>query len=444
MQDRANRRRISPSLAQSGVGLLILAALGTLIASIGWVTNFAFGGRSYKATFIFPNVGGMTVGTKVGYRGVRVGQVTGINPEPEGVAVDVQITPVSRLIPSNSIIEAVQSGLVGETTIDITPLQSVPVGSIKGNPLSSSCDSTIILCNGDRLQGQSALNVNTLIRSLLKISNTLSDPELIAAFRSLAQRTSVTLGKVNQFSGEATSLLKDAQKVGTIRDVNRGATSLGELSGGVNQLSGNLQGVSNLSAEATSLLRDLQKNGGLKNLDSTLAQAKETLVSVGKTADQLRGFLSANQTRIEGTLDSIKTTSDRLQVTTSKLNPLLDQVERSQIIGNLETISANTASLTKNLENLSLYLGDPKTIVLIQELLDSARAALENVNKVTSDLDQITGDPELRRQLIQLIRGLNNIISSTEQLQKDVVYGQTLTEVAAEIAAIAPDTPQKK
>jgi phospholipid/cholesterol/gamma-HCH transport system substrate-binding protein len=123
---------------------------------------------------------------------------------------------------------------------------------------------------------------------------------------------------------------------------------------------------------------------------------------------------------------------------------LLDQVERSQIIGNLETISANTASLTKNLENLSLYLGDPKTIVLIQELLDSARAALENVNKVTSDLDQITGDPELRRQLIQLIRGLNNIISSTEQLQKDVVYGQTLTEVAAEIAAIAPDTPQKK
>jgi phospholipid/cholesterol/gamma-HCH transport system substrate-binding protein len=228
------------------------------------------------------------------------------------------------------------------------------------------------------------------------------------------------------------------------RDVNRGATSLGELSGGVNQLSGNLQGVSNLSAEATSLLRDLQKNGGLKNLDSTLAQAKETLVSVGETADQLRGFLSANQTRIEGTLDSIKTTSDRLQVTTSKLNPLLDQVERSQIIGNLETISANTASLTKNLENLSLYLGDPKTIVLIQELLDSARAALENVNKVTSDLDQITGDPELRRQLIQLIRGLNNIISSTEQLQKDVVYGQTLTEVAAEIASIAPDTPQKK
>ena len=59
-------------------------------------------------------------------------------------------------------------------------------------------------------------------------------------------------------------------------------------------------------------------------------------------------------------------------------------------------------------------------------------------------MDQITGDPELRRQLIQLIRGLNNIISSTEQLQKDVVYGQTLTEVAAEIAAIAPDTPQKK
>lgn len=447
MQDRANRGRISPALLQSGVGLMLLVAAGALIASVGWINNFVFSGRSYRATFLFPNVGGMVVGTKVGYRGVRVGQVTRITPEPEGVAVDVEIMPADQLIPSNSVIEAVQSGLVGETTIDITPLQSLQVAAIKAKPLSPNCDPALIICDGSRLQGQAALNVNTLIRSLLRIANTFSDPELVAAFRSFVQRTSTTLGKVNQFSGEATTLIQDVKKTGTVQELNRGMNSLPQVSGGINELSGNLRGVGNLSSEATAVLRNLQQNGGLQNLDSTLAQARETLRVVGETAQELRTFLAANQNRIETTLDSIKNTSDRLRTTMVRLDPLLDKVEKTQIVENLDTISANAAKLSQNLADLSVYLGDPQTIVLIQQLLDSARAAFENVNKVTSDLDQITGDPELRRELIQLIRGLNNLVSSSEQLQKDVAYGQALTQMAAEIAAIAPPAPpvpQKK
>ena len=446
MQDSSRARGLSPTMIQSAVGLMLLVAGAALFGIIAWLADFTWGGRSYRATLLFPNVGSMNVGTRVGYRGVRVGQVTRITPEPEGVAVEVEIAPASQIIPSNSIIEAVQSGLVGETSIDITPLQSLPSGGVSNPPLSPNCDPEIIICNGSRLQGQAALDVNTLIRSLVKISNLITDPNLIAIMRSLVQRTSTTLGKVNQLSGEATVVLKDVQRTGTVQDLNRGMRSLGsleQLPTSIGQIGGNLQGLDGLSSEAIAVLRSLQAEGGLQNLNATLGEARQTLATVGDTAAQISTFLTDNQGRISRTLDSIEKTSNSLRTTINKLDPILTDVEKSQIISNLEQISTNAASLTRNLDNLSLYLGSKETVLQIQQLLDSARSAFENIEKLTSDVDEITGDPQLRQDIIRLIRGLNNLLSSSQQLQQDVLYGQALTQMAAEIVTLAPNQPPK-
>lgn len=457
MQARGSRQRISPTLLQSGIGLLLLASGGILIWLISWLSHFSFGGRSYRATILFPNVGGMLVGTRVGYRGVRVGQVIGITPQPEGVAVEVEISPADRLIPSNSLIEAIQSGLVGETTIDITPLQGLPVGGVQELPLSPNCDSAVIICNGARLQGQSALNVNSLIRSLLRIANLVSDPDMVASFRSFTQRASTALGSFDRLSGEATGVLSEARRSGTIGKLNTGMRSLSSLdnslgslnslnsldslervSGSLDRLSTDLSGVGGLSQDARALIRDLRGTGGLRNLDSTLVEARRTLLLVGQTTEELRGFLSANQTRLVGTLESIKTTSDRLQTTLNALDPILTDVQKSQILENLNTISASAVTLTKNLENFSTYLGDPATVVLLQQLLDSSRAAFSNLQKLTSDVDQITGDPKLRQEIIRLIQGLSRLVSSTEQFQNEFAQSQAMARMAVQIATIAP------
>jgi phospholipid/cholesterol/gamma-HCH transport system substrate-binding protein len=120
---------------------------------------------------------------------------------------------------------------------------------------------------------------------------------------------------------------------------------------------------------------------------------------------------------------------------------VLTQVEQSRLIENLDEISANAAVLSKNLKNISAYLANPEAAVTIQQLLDSARAAFINIQKLTSDIDEITGDPQLRQDLIRLIRGLTNLVSSTQQLQQEALYGQTLTQVAAEIATLVPVQP---
>ncbi|MGK7872482.1 MAG: MlaD family protein [Xenococcaceae cyanobacterium] len=414
MQNTRGGGRLSPSMLQSAVGLMVLATLGCLGFLVLWVTNFSLGGRSYRATIQFPNAGGMTPGTKVSYRGVGVGQVLSIEPEPEGVAIEVEIWPADRLIPSNSLIEATQAGLVGETSIDIIPLQSLPSGGVTAKALDPDCDPAVIICNGARLQGQGKLDVNTLIRSLLRISNTLSDPEVTAAIRGLVQNASDALGDVS-------GVLKEVKQNGGLDNLNSTLAS-------VDQAAEELRGLSN---EVSGLIEEMRQSGGVDTLNSTLA-------SVGEAANEIRVFMTANQTRLAATLDSIGQTSDQLRVTTSSLNPILNRVEQGELLGNLDKLSANAAEATANLRDFSTNLNDPKTILMLQQTLDSARSVFQNIQKITSDLDELTGNPEFREDLEKLIQGLSNLISSTQQLQQQVEYAQVLGHIAAEIAEVNP------
>lgn len=140
----------------------------------------------------------------------------------------------------------------------------------------------------------------------------------------------------------------------SLKSIDQVSGNLDQVSGNINTLSGNLEGVAPLSREAKALIRDLQGNGGVRNLNSTLLEARKTLISVGETSDQLRLFLAANQNRIVGTLDSITKTSESLQTTITRLDPMLTRVEQSQLIDNLEEVSTNAAILTKNLKNFPL------------------------------------------------------------------------------------------
>ncbi len=92
---------MSPSMRQSIIGLMLIGSIGLLGLVILWLRNFSFGSSSYQVTIVFPNAGGMTAGTRVAYRGVRIGQVTSVEPKPEGVDIGV-VLAANRLIPSRA------------------------------------------------------------------------------------------------------------------------------------------------------------------------------------------------------------------------------------------------------------------------------------------------------------------------------------------------------
>ncbi|NET36714.1 MAG: MCE family protein [Cyanothece sp. SIO1E1] len=377
MQSTDGGGRLSQSTRQSVVGLMLLIALGVMGGFVLWLQNFSFGGRSYRATIQFPNAGGMTPGTRVAYRGVKVGQVRSIKPEPEGVAVEIEISPADRLIPSNAEIETTQAGLVGETSIDITPLQTLPSIENIAKPLDPDCDPTIIICNGARLQGQGQLDVNALIRSLLRISDTLGDPEVTATVRSIAQRISKALGEIAELGGQLSGFVEDARE-----------------------------------------------SGSIQNLNSTIA-------SLGDALDDISSVVVENRLNVAEVLESLKDTSDQLKITVSSLDPIVNQLQQSEFIDNLDTLSANAIDATANLRDLTKRLDDPQTILLLQQTLESARSVFQNVEKITSDVDQLTGNPQFREDLERLIDGLSGLVSSTQQLYQQAEYARIIESMSA-------------
>jgi phospholipid/cholesterol/gamma-HCH transport system substrate-binding protein len=78
-------------------------------------------------------------------------------------------------------------------------------------------------------------------------------------------------------------------------------------------------------------------------------------------------------------------------------------------------------------------LNNPNNTVLLQQTLDSARATFENTQKITSDLDELTGDPAFRENVRRLVNGLGKLVSSTQQLQQQVEVAQQLEPVSSEI-----------
>ena len=395
---------MSPSMRQSIIGLMLLVSLGLLGMLVLWIRNFSFGNRSYEATIIFPNAGGMTPGTRVSYRGVKIGQVTTIDPKPEGVAIGVVIA-ANRLIPSNSRIEATQAGLVGETSIDITPLQSLPPSEEIGKPLDSNCEPSLIICNGSVLEGEGKLDVNALIRSLLRISNIIGDPETTTAVRAVLQNATNSLGEIND-------LLVDAKE-----------------SGGFQNLNSTLNAVERSSDEIYNFIAEIRQKGGVDTLNSTIA-------SIGGAAEEIRVFLAANQSNLANTLNSIAQTSDQIRVAARSLTPVIQRVEQGELLDNLETLSANAAKLSANLADFSANLDDPKTLLLIEQTLDSARSAFDNIQKITSDVDELTGNPKFRQDIEKLIRGLSNLTSSTQLLQQQVEYDRAFHRLESEMAKI--------
>ncbi|MCZ0905344.1 MlaD family protein, partial [Microcoleus sp. HI-ES] len=81
------------------------------------------------------------------YRGVAVGKITALQPGSNGVDVTLEIAPGTLVIPRDVVIEANKSGLIGESSIDITPNSILPESLLTANPVSADCPPEIICQN---------------------------------------------------------------------------------------------------------------------------------------------------------------------------------------------------------------------------------------------------------------------------------------------------------
>ncbi|TVQ05838.1 MAG: MCE family protein [Leptolyngbya sp. DLM2.Bin27] len=367
------------AIREGSVGLLILIAVGLFGGLVLWLRGLNPGSRSYRATIVFENTLGMQEGTNVRYRGVPVGRVLRVVPTANAVDVAVEIGRSELRIPRDALIQVNQSGLIGDTTIDITPLRPLAAQELAVDPIGADCPGQAIICDGDRLAGTVGASYESLISSMEKLAITFADPELVLDFKTTLRN--------------ATTLTKAATL---------------------------------LTAELTLLSAQLQND-----LGPLMASANRATENVGSAAaefelvgSEVNRLVVSNRGTLTTTLDNISRSAANIETVTATLSPTLLQ---SEFIGNLDRLSADAAIAAADLRSITGNFNRAENLVMLQQTLDSARTVFQSAHKVIADVDELTGDPALRRSLRDLINGLSGLVSLTHQLERASQVAGVLT-----------------
>ncbi len=398
----------SRTVREGSVGLLILLGIGILGGFILWLRGVQLNERSYKAIVSFTNVGGIQEGATIRYRGVDIGNVGAIKPGVNGVDVEMEISPADIIIPRNAVIEANQSGLISEISIDITPIGQLSPELVAANPLDENCDRNLIVCDGSRLQGKIGVSLDALIRSSTNFASIYGNQKLYASLNSAVNNAADAAAQVTALTRELEVLSKSTrQQLGTF---STAATSV-------------QQAANEISASSSKTIAQF---------GTTADQLNTTTANVNRLVNNVDSLVTTNRSTLVTTLDNLNQASEQLQVTFNGLSPTINRFNQGQLIQNLETLSANAAEASANLRNASNALNDPNNILVLQQTLDSARVTFANAQKITSDLDELTGDPQFRQNVREIVDGLSGLVSSTQQLEQQVQVAETLDSPTSE------------
>ncbi|NJP11745.1 MAG: MCE family protein [Leptolyngbyaceae cyanobacterium RU_5_1] len=381
----------SRTIREGSVGLLILLGLGLFAGVALWVQGLSLGRRSFTIYIEFANIVGLQVGAPVRYRGVEVGKIAVIDPQPNKVVVKAEIAPADIVIPRDVVPQVNQSGLISQTAIELAPIRKITtVGKTK--PLDRNCEKNLILCDRARLTGEPGVSVDELVRASVQFANAYSDPKFFANVNAVVKNTSEAATEIAKLSREFNLLTQNARQE-------------------------------------------------LKTFSASAQAITNTANRLGLTADQVNSLLTANRSTLVSTLDNLGQTSTQLRSSVGTLSSVLKRVDQGELLQNLETLSDNAAKASANLKTASDALSSPANLLVLQQTLDSARATFQNAQKITADLDELTGDPTFRNNLRNLVNGLSGLVSSTQQLQQQTQTAQILAPIAASLNS--PTSPEQ-
>ncbi len=363
MQTKATR--------EGSLGILILLGIGVFGGIILWLKGFRPGDAGFAFVIKFPDASGLDVGSVVRFRGVQVGKVQSISVQNDVAIVTVAIAKPDLLIPRQSIIETTQSGFLSTTVIDISPEANL-ASDIGFNPLQDSCDNQVVVCNGKSIDGTVGVSFTKLLRQTSATLRQVNESNLIGSLNSTLKSTTEAANSIKKLSDRVTTSVAGVDK--QLDQFGQTATKIGQ----------------------------------------TAAQISDAAANVGKVATTADRFLASNRETVANTLQNISNTAKEAQALLASAKPLLADGE---FIENLKKLSENAAATADNLRLASKEINNPETLAALRATLDAARVTFANTQKITTDLDELTGDPKFRSNIRTLVNGLTGLVSSGSTLE---------------------------
>lgn len=222
------------------VGVLALIALVALSLIVMWKSDFLLRQGGYELVGSFQNISGLTVGSDVRYRGMKVGKVMRIDSGLEDIKVYALINKKVDF-PSDSYLRVAFDGLVGMKYLNVVPVKSAgvyePGQLLDGKSTSGIVDFVdigaqnlqetkaileVIRSIVDKPEVQNAFinavlasekaadQINELTVELRQIAQSIdmivSDEKFQANFKGIVNETEKTLSSANDFFDNVASL----------------------------------------------------------------------------------------------------------------------------------------------------------------------------------------------------------------------------------------------
>jgi phospholipid/cholesterol/gamma-HCH transport system substrate-binding protein len=216
-----------------------------------------------------------------------------------------------------------------------------------------------------------------------------------------------------------------------IANANRTLDKLAVAADGVSTAS---KGVNQLTGDTRKRLADFSVAA-----NSVTGAAK----SVSSAASEVNTLIQANRGTINSALKNLDQAGQELKVAINALSPVITRVQKGQLLTNLETLASNGAKASANLRDFSATLNSPLTVLGLAQTLDSARVTFQNARKITTNLEPIAGDPTLKANILKLLKGLNKLVSSSQELDQQLQAIQAVDQIkTAGASDRQPASPQ--
>jgi phospholipid/cholesterol/gamma-HCH transport system substrate-binding protein len=344
-----------------------LFVFGTLLLLAGLI--FFFGGATrwfskYNPyTVIFTDAPGIAEGTPVRRSGVKVGEVSQVELDPDTGNVRVALRVSPKFTPRTSEEPTITRGLVvGDASIDFIP--KLPEKIDRNDPYPP----------GSVIPGISPFNPRQLIT-------------------------------------QATDIIPEAQL--SLIQIRNSMQKLEKLAPQVEET---FKEVANLSKTVREAVPDVQKTNA--QLQTLLSNTNDFFPSIRKTNEDVQFFLKMSTRTVEDIDIIIRTNEPKLVKAVESFTKTSDQVgkllndqnqkEFSRILNNVGNASDRFEGITKETEELL-----KETNKCFRGLVDDVRESIKEGRKVISDLRKITAPLGEKAEKI-----LNNIDIGTDQFAR--------------------------
>jgi phospholipid/cholesterol/gamma-HCH transport system substrate-binding protein len=418
----------SRAVREGSVGLMLIAGLGVFGGIFLWLKGFTPGSETYNIIAQFAQAPGIQQGGAVRFRGIRVGKIAKIAPGANGVAVTIQMDDPNLIIPKDVAVEISQTGLIGEPVVEITPLSNAVINTSSiARALDSKCDRNLILCNNAQVNGQIGASFNELLRRATKLIELYNNPELLKNINSTVVKAGTAADDISKLSKSVSKLSSEFSSLPK------------SVESGLNNLSAkaNILTIS-LDRTSTKIGNTADKFGTTADrLSATAAEYKVLATSVNSLVAENRKTFSSSLNNFDKLSLDLRKTVTSIDPSIAKLNSTVAKINSDKLTKDLEATLSNANQTSLNLKNLSANLNDPKTLLMLQQTLDSARITFQNTQKITADVDELTGSPEFRTNLRNLVNGLGKLVSSAEQLEQQAKLAQSIEPLGKSLTYIS-------